>query len=241
MSHPGRPPAARSAVHGPRGWAPRARFNVCFHGIGRPEHEREHGEAGYWITEDNFLTLLDWLAAVPEVSLSFDDGNRSDVEIALGALRDRGLTATFFPVVGWLGDPWSVTPADLHELVAAGMEVGSHGQDHLPWAGMRGRAAEEEMVRPRETLEDLLGRRVDKVAVPMGRYDRRSLALLRAHGCAEVNVSDERPARTGAWLQPRFSVRADDTVDRLRERLLASLSPARAVRNRVAATAKRWR
>jgi peptidoglycan/xylan/chitin deacetylase (PgdA/CDA1 family) len=216
-------------------------FTVCFHGIGTPAHEREPGEAGYWVGHDPFLALLDWLAQVPRVALSFDDGNRSDVDVVLPALTERGIAATFFPVVRRLGDRWSISPRGLEEIVAAGMDVGTHGLTHRPWSGLRGEVARAEILDPRHELEDLLGRRVDRTAAPLGRYDRHTLGLLRASGCAEVNVSDQRPARPGAWVQPRFSVRADDTVATLRARMLASMDPARRVRNALVSAAKRWR
>lgn len=215
-------------------------FTICFHGIGTPMLEREPGESGYWVKEDQFRTLLDWLAGIPGLALCFDDGNRSDLDVALPALAERGVAATFFPVVGRLGDSLSLSPRGLEELVAAGMDVGSHGLNHLPWSGLRGAEAHAEIVRPRHHLEDLLGRRVDRAAAPLGRYDRHTLALLRTTGCAEVNVSDQRPARPGAWVQPRFSVRADDTVASLRARMIASLDPARRMRNTVVSAAKRW-
>ena len=70
-------------------------INICFHGIGTPERELEPGEG----------RVLDQRGHVPrrsstrsptaaDVRLSFDDGNASDVEIGLPALRERGLTAT---------------------------------------------------------------------------------------------------------------------------------------------------
>lgn len=215
-------------------------FTVCFHGIGTPAHEREPGEAGYWVGHDRFLALLDWVTQVPRVAISFDDGNRSDVDVVLPALAERGIVATFFPVVRRLGDRWSISPRGLEEIVAAGMDIGTHGLTHRPWSGLRGEVARAEILDPRHELEDLLGRRVDRTAAPLGRYDRHTLALLRASGCAEVNVSDQRPARPGAWVQPRFSVRADDTAASLRARMLASLDPARRVRNGLASAAKRW-
>lgn len=216
-------------------------FTVCLHGIGTPTHEREPGEAGYWVGHDQLHAILDWVAEVPGLALSFDDGNRSDVDVVLPALSERGLVATFFPVAARLGDAYSISPRGLEELVASGMAVGTHGLNHLPWAGLRGPAARAEIVQPRHVLEDLLGRRVDRVAAPLGRYDRHTLALLRESGCAEVNVSDQRPARPGAWVQPRFSVRADDTVASLRARMLASLDPALRLRNCVVSSVKRWR
>jgi peptidoglycan/xylan/chitin deacetylase (PgdA/CDA1 family) len=215
-------------------------FTICFHGIGTPAVEREPGEAAYWVSDDRFRAILDWLTDVPGVALSVDDGNRSDLEVVLPALAERGLSATFFPVVGRLGDRLSLSPAGVRELVSAGMDVGSHGLNHLPWAGLRGAVAQDEIVRPRHLLEDLLGRPVDRAAAPLGRYDRHTLAVLRASGCAEVSVSDQRPSRPGAWVQPRFSVRSDDTAASLRARMTASLAPACRVRNSVVSAVKRW-
>lgn len=216
-------------------------FTLCFHGVGVPTHEREPGEAGYWVGRDQLLEILDWVARSPQVALSFDDGNRSDVDVVLPALVERGLVATFFPVVDRIGDAWSTSARGLEELLAAGMDVGTHGLTHRPWAGLRGEAARTEILSPRQALEDLLGRRVDRAAAPLGRYDRHTLALLRAGGCAEVNLSDQRPARPGAWLQPRFSVRADDTAASLEARMAASTAPARRVRNAAASLVKRLR
>ena len=155
--------------------------------------------------------------------------------------RVRRVLSKTARTVGRLGDPWSISPRGLEELVSAGMDVGTHGLTHRPWSGLRGPAARAEITDPRHALEDLLGRRVDRTAAPLGRYDRHTLALLRASGCAEVNVSDQRPARPGAWVQPRFSVRSDDTVASLRARMLASLDPARRARNTLVSAAKRWR
>ncbi len=216
-------------------------FTVCFHGIGVPTHEREPGEAGYWVRREQFLAILDWAIQVPQVAISFDDGNRSDLDVVLPALVEHGVVATFFPVVDRLGDRLSVSAHGLAELVDAGMDVGTHGMTHRPWAGLRGADARSEILAPRHTLEDLLGRRVDRAAAPLGRYDRHTLALLRGSGCAEVNVSDQRPARAGAWVQPRFSVRADDTAASLRARMLASMDPARRVRDGMVSVAKRLR
>lgn len=214
-------------------------FTVCFHGVGVPMHEREPGEASYWVGREQFLAILDWVTQVPQVAISFDDGNRSDLEVVLPALVERDVVATFFPVVDRLGDRLSISARGVEELVEAGMDVGTHGLTHRPWVGLRGADARSEILSPRHALEDLLGRRVDRAAAPLGRYDRHTLALLRESGCAEVNVSDQRVARAGAWVQPRFSVCADDTAASLRGRMLASMAPARRVRNSVASVAKR--
>jgi hypothetical protein len=54
----------------------------------------------------------------------------------------------------------------------------------------------------------------------MGEYDRRLLSELRRLGYAAVHTSDRRPATDGAWLRPRFSVRAGDTAESVRSTAL---------------------
>jgi len=80
-----------------------------------------------------FEELLDVIVRFPSVRISFDDGNSSDAELALPALQQRNLTATFFILSGRLGQPGSLTAADVRNLVQANMTVGSHGARHRPW------------------------------------------------------------------------------------------------------------
>ena len=124
--------------------------HLCFHGIGESRLEREPGESRYWVTEGLFRRVLDYVAAQPDVELSFDDGNASDVEVALPALRERGLTATYFVLAGRLQDSASLGPADLRELREEGMRIGSHGWAHVPWRGLDATDEEREFYSARQ-------------------------------------------------------------------------------------------
>lgn len=187
--------------------------NLCFHGIGTCEREREPGEAHYWVRETVFLGILDGVRDERHVRLSFDDGNRSDVDIAAPALEERGLRAAFFPLAGRLDDPASLAPADIRALRAAGMTIGSHGWSHVPWRGLNGADARREVVEARTVLEEAGGVIIDEAALPLGRYDRRILRHAKRAGYRHVYTSDRFPARGGSWLQARYSVTADDTVE----------------------------
>jgi peptidoglycan/xylan/chitin deacetylase (PgdA/CDA1 family) len=191
------------------------RVNVCFHGIGRPRVEREPGESRYWITADQFERILDTLVGRADVSISFDDGNRSDIDVAINQLVERQLTATFFPLAGRLSDRDSLSPSGVRELVAAGMAVGSHGMWHRPWRRLSKSEVDEELRQARNVITEVVGQSINRAAVPLGQYDRQTLAMLREHRYAEVNTSDRRLAGSGQWLQPRFSVHADDTPESL--------------------------
>lgn len=188
-------------------------INFCFHGIGSPAQERESGESGYWVSQRMFLDLLDEVALHPNVRLSFDDGNRSDVEIALPALVDRGLTATFFALAGRLDDPASLSPADLRALRAAGMRIGSHGWRHVPWRRLSAADTEREVAEARLVLAEASDGPVEEAALPLGRYDRRLLERLGRADYSVIYTSDRFPAKPDSWMQARYSATKDSTVD----------------------------
>jgi peptidoglycan/xylan/chitin deacetylase (PgdA/CDA1 family) len=216
--------------------------NISFHGIGTPDGpEREPGEHRYWVTESAFLRVLDFCAEQPNVRLSFDDGNASDVEIALPALTERGLTADFFPIADRLDTPGSLGLADLRALTAAGMTVGTHGAAHRPWPQALATDRTRELEDARGRIAEGSGRPVDTAACPFGAYDRTVLRALREAGYRTVFTSDARPARSGSWLQPRYSVEADDTPESVRTRMLAPRSAKDRAVDRAVLAVKAWR
>lgn len=210
--------------------------NLCFHGIGQARRPLEPGEDRYWVTSDSFLRVLDVVADRPDVRLSFDDGNSSDVELALPALRERGLVATFFVIAGRLGERGSLDEDGVRLLRDEGMQVGSHGMDHRSWRSLDPAAARRELTVARERLAEVVGHPVDLAAMPRGQYDRGALSRLRGCGYRAVFSSDRAPARQQAWLQARFSVRREDTVAALRRDVLGAPTLPR----RLERTMVRW-
>ena len=108
-------------------------MTLTFHGVGEPPRVLDRGEADVWVSKKRFAALLDAAAERNDVRITFDDGNVSDLEHALPALRARGLEATFFIVAGRIGTPGFVDASGVRQLAAAGMEIGSHGMRHRPW------------------------------------------------------------------------------------------------------------
>lgn len=213
--------------------------NVTFHGIGPRSRIVSAGEEAVWLEEVPFAAILDRIAACDDVAITFDDGNASDVEIALPALRERGLRATFFVCAGRLGEHGFLDRDGVAALAAAGMGVGSHGMRHRAWRGLSDEDLNEELVAARAALAEAAGRPVTEAACPFGAYDRRVLRALRAAGYERVYTSDEGPARPGAWLEPRNTLRREDgpeAIDRMRR-----LAPRAAAVRRVKTTIKRWR
>ncbi len=124
----------------------------------------------------------------PEIT--FDDGHISNHELALPALAARGLTATFFLTVGWMGSRagymnWSQVKA----LHAAGQRIGAHGWSHALLTHCDAAALEKELGAARLTLEDRLGASVTWMSLPGGRFNQRVLAACRSAGYEHVFTS----------------------------------------------------
>ena len=79
-------------------------MNLTVHGIGPTDRALDPGEDQTWVSVAQFEQVLDAAVGRPDVRITFDDGNASDVEIGLPRLLERGLKAEFFVLAGLLGD-----------------------------------------------------------------------------------------------------------------------------------------
>ena len=186
---------------------------VNFHGVGQIVRPYDPGEETVWLKEQEFLTILDGLKEQKGIAITFDDGNASDVEIALPALQCRGMNATFFIAVGKLGEKGYLQKSDLKTLVGAGMTIGSHGWSHKSWRNLPVGEAQQEIIESMKQLEDITGVKVDSAACPFGDYDRQVLRALIKAGYRSVYTSDRGPAKASCHLKPRNTVHASDTSD----------------------------
>jgi peptidoglycan/xylan/chitin deacetylase (PgdA/CDA1 family) len=204
-----------------------------FHGIGEPHRVVDPQERKVWMSRENFAAWLDHIDTLRKVQptrirITFDDGNASDVKIALPELRKRNLTATFFLCAGRLQTQEYLDRAAVRDLLDGGMEIGSHGMHHRDWRTLDSSALEEEIGAARRMLEDVCGRAIAEAATPFGAYNRRVLKRLRTEGFACVYTSDRGLAREHAWLKPRNTLGASSSRENL-ERLLVGTPRAEAI------------
>jgi peptidoglycan/xylan/chitin deacetylase (PgdA/CDA1 family) len=209
---------------------PQHELILNFHGVGVPHRGADPEERRVWISRENFAAWLDRIDTLRNVQptpirITFDDGNASDVKIALPELCKRNLTATFFLCSGRLQAPEYLDRAAVRDLLDAGMEVGSHGMHHRDWRTLDAGALEEEIGTARRMLEDVCGRTIAAAAIPFGSYNRRVLKRLRAERFACVYTSDRGLARQHAWLRPRNTLAANSTQDDLARLLVGMPRP----------------
>jgi hypothetical protein len=96
-------------------------------------------------------------------------------------------------------------------------------------------------VQARARLGEVAGTSVDQAALPLGRYDRKLVTALKEQEYRTIYTSDRRWARPNAWLQPRFSARAEDTPDSFRREVLTAQPLPTHLKGELKALVKRLR
>jgi peptidoglycan/xylan/chitin deacetylase (PgdA/CDA1 family) len=201
-------------------------MSVCLilHGLGPPPAHIPDVERPYWVPEALFAEIISWARQTP-VHLTFDDGNATDVEIALPALLDAGLKGSFFIPSERIGTPHYVSEDAIRMLRKAGMEIGSHGCAHLRWTDIPDEAIAQDVNRSIERLASIIGEPVRTVAVPYGACDRRVLRVLRALGITRVYSSFRGDCMPDGWLVRRTCIMAGMTSADIERAVTAEESP----------------
>lgn len=182
------------------------------HGLGTPPGPLEPGEAPYWISPDllrETLAIARRHADRVQPRFTFDDSNRSDLEIGAPILAEAGHTATHFVLAARLEAPHYLDAAALRELRGMGHGIGNHGARHVDWTACDDAGLAAELHEARDTIAAAAGAPVREAGIPFGRYDARVLRALRAAGYARAHTSDGGAVRGSPWLVPRTSLRAD--------------------------------
>ncbi len=189
--------------------------------------------------------------AVPEhaVALTFDDGAASVASVAAPLLAERGLRATVFCVAGSLGgsNDWGgrhqagarfplVTASELGELARAGIEIGSHGVEHLSLRSATDDVARREIVESKERLEQALGVPVRSFAYPYGVVGAEKL-VGETYAAACTTELTHTSAATDPLAIPRVDVHYLRNRARFRDALAGRSGYLRA--RRVGARARR--
>lgn len=124
--------------------------------------------------------------------ITFDDGYLDNLA-ACEELQKRGMRATWFIVSGSIGQPprWPVdgrpaerllNAAELREMQAGGMEIGSHTVSHARLTDVDDIRLMQELADSKATLEAILGNTVASFAYPYGVWDARCAAAVQQAG-----------------------------------------------------------
>lgn len=115
------------------------------------------------------------------VTTSWDDGDLRDLRIA-EALRNHGMSGTFYtPIEPFHSGP-ALTPQHMRELTGEGFEIGGHGVAHEIMSQIPISKAREVVRSCKATLEDTLGQKVRMFCYPRGKYTAQVAQELKEAG-----------------------------------------------------------
>lgn len=157
----------------------------------------------------------------PAIVLTFDDAYQNFFDVVWPELAARNLPCTLYAPVAFVSGvgraPITGTSlracswSQLRELADAGVEIGSHGVDHLNLRRAAPQAAERELAASRKELEQKLGRAVTSFCYPQAKYDAKAVERARKHYRSAVVGGGRRYRSTDDPLRvPRFPIRRDE-------------------------------
>lgn len=201
---------------------------LMYHGLHDSPQSVGRFDPVYSVTPAAFARQLDWLDAngyasvgldqafdgddsaghagkpVRRVVISFDDGDASNIEVALPLLQARGMHAEFFITTDFIDRPGMLSTGDVRALADAGMGIGSHGCSHAFLEDLDEPRLLAELQDSRQRLQSITGRPVSTLALPGGRGGERerrlSLELGYRHLLGSAPGINRRP-RQGDWLE----------------------------------------
>jgi len=181
---------------------------LMYHELELPRRALAQAEPGYVryvLAETAFREQIDWLRkngwrglnvgealsypAQQSVAITFDDGCQTDLIAAAPILLDAGFHATFYITAGFLDKPGYLSTAQLHQLSSLGFQIGCHSMTHPYLNDLGPEDLHREIVEARSRLQDVTGSVVEHFSCPGGRYDDRTVALVKQAGYLSLATS----------------------------------------------------
>lgn len=156
---------------------------IVYHTISAPDVPLP---ANIDVSPERFETHLKWLAKRPNrvapiknllkvpaaknlISITFDDGYKDNLTIALPLLEKYNLPATIFVTAGFINQNGYLTGDDLKILATHPLiTIGSHGLWHRHLTKLPHSEARHELTASKKILEETTNQTVDLLAYPYG-------------------------------------------------------------------------
>lgn len=127
------------------------------------------------------------------IVLTFDDGCEKFYETTFPILDSFNFPATVYPITGFMGDIVTLKGRDyphlkilsesmLIELSKVGVEIGSHTVNHLKLTNTTESEAEYQIKYSKESLEQILGKKIDSFSYPHGDYNTETIRMVKESG-----------------------------------------------------------
>jgi peptidoglycan/xylan/chitin deacetylase (PgdA/CDA1 family) len=106
------------------------------------------------------------------VAITFDDGFRDNLTVALPLLEKFRVPITLFVAAGFVGEDGYLSTEELREIARHPLvTIGAHGLWHRHFTRLTNDEARLELRDSRSLLKDITGRKIDLMAWPYGECD----------------------------------------------------------------------
>jgi peptidoglycan/xylan/chitin deacetylase (PgdA/CDA1 family) len=153
------------------------------------------------------------------IAITFDDGWRSQYDVALPVLESYHFPATFYIYTGAVGGGAYMSWKDIGDLVDKQMEIGSHTKTHPKLTKLDTEKLDDELIGSRAILEKRLHISVSDFAYPYGIYNQHVMDEVKKVGYTSARTSKPKLADTFDDLYQIRVIYAPDTVEGLKKRL----------------------
>ncbi len=127
-------------------------------------------------------------SAEKQYILSFDDATPDHYDVVFPMLQKHGCRAVFFVPTARLNQPGFLTEAQVKELAGAGHTIGLHSHNHQRLDVLPQEKIREEMVRSREILGGILGKKPVIFAPPGGFTNAQVRAVAVEQGVRVIRL-----------------------------------------------------
>ncbi len=140
--------------------------------ISPEKFERQLGWLSRWRRVVRLDETLGSNSRARRVALTFDDGFRDNLTVALPLLEKFRLPMTLFVAAGFVGAPNYLSADELREIARHPLvTIGAHGLEHRHFTRLSSEEARRELRESRSLLKSITGRKIDLMAWPYGECD----------------------------------------------------------------------
>ncbi len=138
------------------------------------------------LTTSTFLLKEQQSSPLPQamVTLSFDDGFKTQYSVAKPILDKAGLKATFYITSGFLDDEFDdyMTTSEMLAMQTAGYEIGGHTKNHIDLTTLTTPQVQDEVSGGRADLIAKGVKTVSSFAYPFGAYNDQAIQVVKDSG-----------------------------------------------------------
>ncbi|MBD5512167.1 MAG: polysaccharide deacetylase family protein [Lachnospiraceae bacterium] len=128
---------------------------------------------------DRKLPIYSVETGEPKLALTLETAwGNSDIEEILKVLREQEVHATFFVTGEWV----ETYPEETKAILAAGHDLGNHGENHLYMSRLTETEKEDEIMLTHDRVKELTGYEMRLFRAPHGDYDNEIMEIAESCG-----------------------------------------------------------